>query len=595
MTSDDTKTFKWSPLGGLGEVGMNCMVFYFGKTVIPVDAGILFADPNDFGIEAVYPDFAAFIREQKPSTWLITHAHEDHIGAVPALLALYDALDVEAPTIYASPFAAALIREKLLDQGRSMGTQDKVDCIRPVGTNSEIQLDDLKIRFIETRHSTPDTCSLAFHWKPAGGAELKVVHTADFKLDDKPFEDGIKRVDIYDVFGGARPDFLFIDSTNSERDGHSVSEREILPGLETLIAGEQGRVFVTLFSSNVYRIAALMRIAQKCGREVCLAGRSLQAACRIAEEIGLFGSSCPDLSAVHVLPAQDIHQRPRNKQLVICSGSQGENRSVLMRLSQGQHPEFILEPGDAVIFSSKLIPGNERSVSRLINGLLKQGARVLWGELAKSEAGGPIHASGHARGGEIRKVMEFLRPKNVVPVHGEYRQLRACADIALSAGVAWDLNSSQVYLCEDGTQLSFEANSDQEWSLVDRSVAEFTGRMLRFEGFVAHSRDPFLRVRKRAASGGVVSALLDSAGRARVEMRGLWPEASAGGDDGHAPDPRVENVERWIASNYEALRKRRAFDHIDSELENEMAEELARYVRRLTGLRPYVIFHLVGL
>ncbi len=583
-------SFSWWPLGGLGEVGMNCMLFKFGETVIPVDAGILFADPNDFGIEAIFPNFDEVLKIHKPKYWLVTHAHEDHIGAIPAVLSRCHELKIEAPEFLLPPFAAALVRERLKDDSRFKGVMNFYDKIKSVEVNSKWQIGEVCAHFIETRHSTVETCSIAFEWKdPATGVDLRVVHTADFKLDSNKFEDGIKTAQIYRAFGNKNPDFLFIDSTNSERPGHSVSELEILPGLERLINDQSGRVFVTLFSSNVYRLAALAAIGHKVGRHVCLAGRSMQTAFRVAEELGILKNSTPDFSKSKILDPSEISSQPPEKQLILCSGSQGEFRSVLSKLAADQHPHFVLHPGDSVIFSSKMIPGNERPVSRLINGLLRQGAKVFWGDYGKSHAGGPIHASGHARSGELREVMETLKPRHIVPVHGELRQLKSCAEIAEVAGASWGMDSSKIHVVENGSRLEFSSKSG-DWELESKQINPTPPRMLRFESFVATSKDPFLRVRKKVAQGGLVMVSLDSLGRSRINISGMLP-LGEGGEKIH--ESLIEEISNWVHGKYKSLLREDAFHGENSQIEGELCDELSRFLRRISGIRPYVQFHIM--
>ena len=585
----DARTFSWKPIGGLGEVGMNCMVLRFGDTVIPVDAGILFANANDFGIEAVHPDFReVFAGDAEVPYWFITHAHEDHIGAVSAVLQVCHDLGRTPPDILAPPLAAALMRERLQDERRYPDARRYAACIKDVGTDAVLTVNDVEVRFLETRHSTLDTCSLAIEWKRSD-RPLRLVHTADFKLDAHAFTDGVR--DLAAVYGSCRedarggPDFLFIDSTNSEREGHSVSESELLPGLEHVLRTSTGRVFVTLFSSNIQRVAALVDIAAKIGRYACLAGRSLQTAHRIAQQLGLYGSRCAPLRTDHLMDSGQLARLAPDKQLVLCSGSQGESRSVLARLAQGTHPDFALHAGDTVLFSSKLIPGNEKSVSRLINGLLRQGARVLMGDQARLEAGGPVHASGHARRDEIAAVMKFLKPRQIIPVHGEFRQLSACAEIARREGEAWGLGPADVHIAENGTELVFGPSPHGEgWSLVERVPApeEIPERILRFEDFVSPSRDNFLRSRKRAASGGVVSVAIDAVGGISILHRGILPEAWMQGEAGEALEASIHG---WVHAK---LRPRVARETIE-----ELEDGLARHLRREIGFRPLVLFHRV--
>jgi ribonuclease J len=586
--------FSFLSMGGSGEVGMNCLLFFFGEEVVPVDAGVVFADANDFGIEAVHPDFEALLQEHRPKRWFITHGHEDHIGAVAALFSAAAKLGISPPLVHAPPFAAALIREKVMDDARYPSAAKQLDALIEVepDTTLEFDLDEgsLRVRFIEIRHSTLQCCSLAFEWVH-DGKTTRVLHTSDFKIDGTEYPDGVRDVRAFDAFKGEHPDFLFIDSTNSEREGRTVPEAEILPGLRKLIEGQGGRVFVSLFSSNVFRMAAIMDLAAKAGRFVALAGRSFMSANRISRDRGFYARYCPDFSRSTLMDPGEMARHPPQKQLVLCSGSQGERRSVLMRLSQGAHPDFKIDQGDVVILSSKVIPGNEKTISRMINGLLRQGAQVYWGDYGKIRAGGPIHGSGHARRDELRELLRFVKPLHVIPVHGELRQLMSCAELARETGEEWGLSPRNVHVVENRCYLDFESGSSGWQASGRRPLPEDDGRVLRFESFTALSKDPFLKVRKRAALGGCVSVTLDSIGRARIKIEGVIPLA-----DERSLDGLYTSIEDWVHQQFKQLAKQSAFGaHLDGALEDRLGDELSKHIRRQLGVRPHVIFHLLGL
>jgi ribonuclease J len=587
MTSS---TFQFWSLGGSGEVGMNSLFMQFGETLVPIDAGILFADPNDFGIENLHADYTRFFSNHSPSHWLITHAHEDHIGAVAAMLeaaALHDASKV--PTVYAPLFACELIREKISDDVRYPRARRHLDKLTAIRTGEDVVLGPgLKLRYVEVRHSTLQCHSLAFEWQEASGDVTRVLHSSDFKIDEHSYEDGTIGLDAFDCFDGQSPDFLFIDSTNAEREGHTVAEKTVIPNLKKLIEAQEGRVYVSLFSSNVYRMAALMALAEEVGRSVCLAGRSFNTVHRIARDHGLYGKSCPSHKGAQLGAPEDVVRRDRRHQLVLCSGSQGEKRSVLARMSQGKHPEFRIAEGDAVILSSKTIPGNEKPIARLINGLLRQGAKVYWGESAKIVAGGPIHGSGHARRDEISAVIARLKPRHVIPVHGELRQMKACSELATQAG------AGEVHVCENLTRLKFERSAGAEWKKTDVETLPYEGRILRFENFTTHSLDPFLRVRKRAAQGGLVSLCLDSMGRVKVACEGVVPIL---GEHNERMTENLHNqIEDWAQLRFKYLSREGVF-HLEDRTthENDLADELSRFVRKFSGVRPFVVVHLMGL
>ncbi len=586
-----SRSFRFWSLGGSGEVGMNSLLYQFGETLLPVDAGIVFANANDYGIECLHADYQSFFQKHKPKSWLITHAHEDHIGAVAAMMEGAIAAGVEVPVIYAPLLAAELIRLKVMEDTRYPNAHKFVGKVRNVDLNEWFDVDGIEVRFIEGRHSTLQSCAIAFKWAD-GAKEMSLLHSSDFKIDSEEYEDGVRGLEIYDVFDGKRPDFLAVDSTNSERSGKTVSEKEIIPNLKNLMEKQEGRIFVSLFSSNVYRVSSLIKLSKDLGRSVALAGRSLLNVHRIAVENSFYGSNCRDISGAQILPQDEIVRSPKHKQLIICTGSQGERRSVLARLAMGTHSNFKIDEGDAVILSSKTIPGNEKAVSWLVNSLLREGAKVYWGSYAVLQAGGPIHGSGHARREEIADLLSMLKPKNIIPVHGELRQLRSCAELSqqVMQSQGW---VSNVHLCENLSRLDFVESADG-WELESRSLLEYEGRMLRFDNFVAHSLDPFLRDRKHSAKAGIVSMTLDSVGRVQVKFCGLIPERAA--DSEAMAESLEEQIIEWAQSRYKKLQKENVFQKMDrSKSEKDLADDLSRFVRRIVGARPVTICHLVGL
>jgi ribonuclease J len=594
MSSED---FKFWTLGGSGEVGMNSLVLQMGETILPIDAGVLFADANDFGIENLHADYEEFFRQHDPQFWIITHAHEDHIGATAALINAAIKIRSKAPIIYAPVFACELIREKVLEDSRYDRAHQYVNCLREVNPGETIEpLEGLKIQFIEGRHSTLQSCALAIEWADKFSKKTRILHTSDFKIDENSYEDGVKGLDIYSAFGEEEVDFLLVDSTNSEREGWTVPEKIVIPNLKKLIDMQEGRVFVSLFSSNVYRMASIMALAKEINRAVCLAGRSFNTVHRVASRKALYDKYCPSFSGVEITSPEEIVRRERNKQLIVCSGSQGERRSVLNRISSGQHPYLKVEPGDAVILSSKTIPGNEKSISRMINGLLRQGAHVYWGDYAKVQAGGPIHGSGHARRDEIRAVVDRVRPKHIIPVHGELRQIKSCAELCLEVAETWREKNklAQVHVCENLTALNFERqNGNGDWEKASEEVMSYQGRILRFDNFTAHSLDPFLRVRKRSAQGGVVSLCISSNAHIALSFDGVMPVL--GERASQNIEALKEKIEEWAQVQFKGLQREGVFSLPElKKHEDDLADELSRFVRRITGVRPFVICHLVS-
>jgi ribonuclease J len=587
-------SFSFFSLGGSGEVGMNFLVFCFGETLVPVDAGILFAEPNDFGIESVHPNCEFFGKENFPTKWLITHGHEDHIGAAVEIFSAARRLGVPPPKVYAPSLALGLIKSKVFDDSRyGFDRNEALSCLEEITTGEDIELyPGIFVRFVENRHSIVQSCSLAFRWKSKSGEDLKILHTSDFKLDFNRYQDGVKNLEIFDCFKGASPDILLIDSTNAERDGHTVAETEIMEPLERLMKKcSGGRIFLSMFSSNVLRLANTLMMAPRLNRVVALGGRSLQNTFQIAKGLGLFQKYGPDFSRTEIVEPAKLAQFPPERQLIFCSGSQGEQRSVLMRLSQGTHQDYQIQDGDSVILSSKVIPGNEKQVSRLVNGLMRQGAHVYLGEYAKIQADGPIHASGHARRSELAQVFRFLKPRHVIPLHGELRQLMSCAEIAQEEGREWGLDPRNVFIVENGSVLNFQQAAQGSWNYSGIEKIEDIPRILRFENFIAESKDPFLRLRKRAALGGAVSLVINSAGAISVRAAGVLPAKDR---------TRQEELQAYLQDwGHERYRARLSKDwprteEAKEDLENDLSDELERYLRKMYGSRPLATVHLFG-
>lgn len=401
---------KVLPLGGLGEIGMNCMVLEYEDEILVVDCGLLFSDLDHFGVEYIIPDVNYLVeRKDKVKGFLITHGHEDHIGALPFAIRA----GIDAP-VYASPFASLLVRERLIDQG----LEGRVE-IRTFHMGDRIQFKHFGVTTVAVNHSIVDSAALIID-TPVG----KVIHTGDFKIDSNPFYGKKLDLDIFRKAGDEGVLLLLSDSTNVEHHEHSMSESIIYQKFEQLFAAAEGLTVVSMFASNVGRMGQIFEIARKMGKKVALAGRSMNKNTTLGEEIGYL----KDAGSV-LIPIDQVDAHPRNKVIVLSTGSQGEPRAALIRLARNEHPHLALQEGDLVLMSSKFIPGNEKAIGRMINDLFKQGAEVLY------EAVHDIHVSGHATRPELKQMLEAVRPRFFVPIHGEYRHLVHHARLAEEAGV----------------------------------------------------------------------------------------------------------------------------------------------------------------
>ncbi|MBI2609332.1 MAG: ribonuclease J [Deltaproteobacteria bacterium] len=383
MTSHSLKIL---PLGGLGEIGLNMMVLECEGECLIIDCGLMFPDTQSLGVDVVIPDYKSILQKNIKAI-VITHGHEDHIGALPFFLQ-----DVQKPIpIYAPRFARELILQKL------KGAHDKHVKVKTVKDGDKVDVGVFEVEFVETVHSIIDSMAL-FIKTPVG----HIFHTGDFKFDPykKKHKEKIKKI------GKQGIHLLFADSTNVEREGASLSEEEIKKNFDKIIAKEKGRVFISSFASNLRRISYLLDLAKKHKRRVFLDGRSMLSNTQIARELGILKST--DI----------ITDNPQEDNLIfIITGSQAEPYASLTRLAYRSHAHIKLKEGDLVILSSRFIPGNERAIHKLLNHVCEQGARVLYGDISD------IHTSGHAHRKELKLLHKMIKPRFFIPVHGEYRHL----------------------------------------------------------------------------------------------------------------------------------------------------------------------------
>jgi ribonuclease J len=393
-------------LGGLAEIGRNMTVFEYKKKLLIVDCGVLFPEENQPGIDLILPDFS-YIRERLGDVIAIflTHGHEDHIGAVPYLLR--ERGDIP---IYGSALTLALITAKLKEHRISPLTREVKEGMRE-------DIGPFELEFVAVNHSIPDALAVAIHT----GAGT-VLHTGDFKMDQLPLDGRITDLRTFARLGEEGVDLFLVDSTNADIPGFTPSEREIMPALNRVIGATKRRVIVASFSSHVHRVQQVIDIAAKHDRKVVFIGRSMVRNMKIAEDMGYL-----TIPSGLLIDVKDLDSFDDNV-VLICTGSQGEPMAALSRMANGDH-QIRVGAGDTVILASSLIPGNENSVFRVINELTRFGAKVV------HKANAMVHVSGHAAAGELLYCYNIVKPKYVMPVHGEWRHLTANAEIAISAGV----------------------------------------------------------------------------------------------------------------------------------------------------------------
>jgi ribonuclease J len=411
------------PLGGLGEIGLNMLLVESGDDLVAVDCGLMFPDDEMPGVDFVIPDFAYLAaRRHAFRAVVLTHGHEDHIGALAYLVR-----DFDVP-VYGTPLTLALARTRLAEQG----VLDRAD-LRPYRAGDEIRAGSIRIVPIRVTHSIADGMGLSIE-TPVG----TVVHTGDFKLDPHPIDHEQPDYARFAELGAEGVLVLCSDSTNAGRPGRTGSESAVGEALAPRIAEARGRVIVATFASHVHRVQQVLDIAARLDRKVALLGKSMVSTVAVAAELGYL--KVPEGLLV---PLEELAELPPHRQVIVSTGSQGEPNSAVALMAAGEHRDVDLGPGDLLIFSSRVIPGNERTIGRAINALLRRGAEVLWEDVAF------VHVSGHASQEDLRHMLELTRPRYFVPVHGEYRHLLQHARLAEGAG----LPPSRIFLIEDGLGL----------------------------------------------------------------------------------------------------------------------------------------------
>ena len=420
-----------TPLGGLGEIGLNCQLWETAGGVVMVDCGLMFPDDAHLGVDVVIPHFGAVSGiKDKLLGIVLTHGHEDHIGALPWIVP-----EIKGTRIYGSRFTLALVEHKL----REREILDWVE-LCPVDINTVLPLGDLTFHFFPVCHSIPEGFGLGVE-TPVG----RVVHSGDFKIDPHPLDSTGTDLNLFRNFAG--PDgarLLLSDSTNIVREGRSLTEREVKDSLDKIFAKAEGRIVITLFSSHIQRIQEVFDLAREHGRTVVISGKSLANNIEMARDLGI-AKLPPSFFNAH----NGVPDLPDDQIVLVVTGAQGEPLSALSRMVLGGHRQLEIRKGDTVVMSSRMIPGNAKAISRLINEMYRIGAEVLY------ESVHAIHASGHGQREELRDMLEAVRPTLFVPVHGEYQHLVKHGRLAVECGVEQD----NVILLEDGLPLTLLKDS----------------------------------------------------------------------------------------------------------------------------------------
>jgi ribonuclease J len=461
-------TLKFIPLGGVGTFGMNCAVLQWGDVFILIDAGIKFPQGNFPGVDLFLPDFTYVLENaDRLKAIILTHGHDDHIGALPFLLT-----QVDVP-VYGTAFTLAMVRERLANGWGEDQLEDRD--LRQILFGQPFEVEGALIEAVPVDHSIPDSASLIIR-TPAG----TVVHSGDFRL---PEGDADPRLEPLREAGREGVDLLLCDSTNADRPGVTPPESEVAASLKDLFETTSGRIFVATFASHVQRMGAVVQAAAASGRKVVLEGRRMVRNFEIASKLGYLS-----LPAGVVTSHGALSKNETGRVVYLTTGTQGEPFSALSRIARGEHSQIKAGPGDTVIFSSRMIPGNELAVGQNIDNLFRAGAKVYY------QAPPRVHISGHASAEEISAMIRMTSPRHLVPVHGDYRNLVACADVARNS----DVGSDGIHILDPGQILELAPSGAR----TDESVP--AGRMLVDGSMIGSLADPILRDRRRMAREGVV-------------------------------------------------------------------------------------------
>ncbi len=461
------------PLGGLGEIGMNMLALECRGEILLIDCGLMFPEAYMLGIDLVIPDVSVLAgRTADIRALILTHGHEDHIGAVPYLLER-----LGFPPIYATPLTLGLLQGKLEEHG--LEEMARLERMQP---RQELELGVFRVEPYRAAHSIVDGVGLAIR-TPAG----LVVHTGDFKLDQTPVDMQPTDLAALASYGQEGVLLLLADSTNVEKEGYTLSERVVGEAFAEILPRCTGQVFIATFSSNIHRIQQAVDAAVACGRKVLANGRSMIANIAIARQLGYL--SIPDEAIIDLRALRDL---PPEKVLILTTGSQGEPLSALTRIAMEDHKQLQISPGDTVILSSKFIPGNEKAITDMINHLYRRGAEVFY------ETTSEVHVSGHASQEELKLVLSLVRPRYFVPVHGEYRHLVRHAQLARTMGVA----DEHAVVLENGYPLVLSANGLQREERVETGRVFIDGKGVGDVGALE------LRDRRHLANNGLVIMVL---------------------------------------------------------------------------------------
>jgi ribonuclease J len=536
-------------LGGLGEFGLNCTVFRSGHDLIVVDAGLMFPEEQVLGVNFVIPDMSYLLERQEEIRGIIlTHGHEDHVGALPYL---FDKVRVP---VYGTDFTLGLVARRLREHG--LPHERLLKRVRP---GDEATLGPFTVEFIQVTHSIPGTLALAIR-TPAG----TVLHTGDFKMDQTPVDDRTFDFQTFSYYGDQGVLALLSDSTNAEVDGFTPSERLVGGALDGLFRKVPGRIVVSTFSSNVHRIQQVIDLAVLHKRKVALVGSSMLSTAEVAADLGYLKAP-PGV----LVDAAEIKRLPPERVAIVAAGSQGEPMSALSRIALDDHRDVSIEPGDLVVVSARAIPGNEKPINRVINHIYRRGAEVLFGGAP------PLHVSGHASQEELKIVLNLARPRYFIPIHGELRQLYSHARLAEKAG----LPRERILVAESGDVIDL----DEKGGRVEGKVP--IGRVF-IDGTREEVEEIVVRDRRHISEGGIVLAVV-AIDRRTGSMDGDPEIVSRGFVLEDAKGDLLREASRVVRRTVEAASPEERADR--GVIKALIQRDLKRYFRKVRDRRPMII------
>ena len=543
-----TKKLKIIPLGGLGEFGMNCLALRWEDDIIVIDAGLMFPETELLGVDIVVPDISYLVENKAHVRAIIlTHGHEDHIGGLPWILS-----EIKVP-VYATEFTLAYVEGKLEEHQ----LLDETELIE-IAPKEKFSIGPFTIEPIRVTHSLVDCVALAID-TPAG----VVIHTGDFKIDLSPLDEKPFDLHTFAEYGKRGVLALLQDSTNVERGGYTPSERAVVPRLDEIFSRAKRKIFFSCFSSSIYRIRIAMELARTHGRKVAVIGRSMMESTEIAQDLGYI-----DLPPGLVINPGQMRDYAPDELMVLISGTQGEPMSALSRAAVDNHKHAKIDAGDTVVLSSRIIPGNEKGIFRVIDHLYRRDAHVI----CDDGSSGLIHVSGHGSQEEMRLLINLVRPKFFIPVHGDYRYLRRHAQVAMETGAV-----EHAIVIEDGDVLELDKNDARK---KDKVTA---GRILIDSGSsIDVVEDLVIRDRRILSEDGIVLAVL--AINKRTGRLELTPEVVMRGFGGA---DITEQAREQVLKTLDELSDEQKADY--GMAKDKIRADLKRLIQKTTGRRPMIM------